>query len=233
VAEILCTGRLAPCKHREPASDTFGTPTHVSRSSESHAFPAGGELRYSNLSAHLVAAVLATALRRGGEDRSVLDYARVKLFDPLGIQTRPAFDDPLPLQLEGSAFARAGFGWATDPRGVHIGAFGLRLTAPDMLRIGELCRAGGNWNGQQLVPAAWISESTTLNSSTAGYGYLWWVDEVDGHSHFLAAGSQGQRIVVVPDLDLVMVVVSATYDPPRMGEGIVPMLVTQVITDVG
>ena len=53
---------------------------------------------YSNPSAHLVAAVLAAALERadGDRPRTILDYAREKLFDPLGISTRPAFSRPLP-----------------------------------------------------------------------------------------------------------------------------------------
>ena len=53
---------------------------------------------YSDASAHLVAAVLAAALERadGDRPRTILDYAREKLFDPLGISTRPAFSRPLP-----------------------------------------------------------------------------------------------------------------------------------------
>jgi CubicO group peptidase (beta-lactamase class C family) len=43
----------------------------------------GVAFEYSNGSAHLVAAVLRNAV-----DRPILDYARAKLFDPLGIDTR-------------------------------------------------------------------------------------------------------------------------------------------------
>jgi CubicO group peptidase (beta-lactamase class C family) len=46
----------------------------------------GVALEYSNVSAHLVAAVLRNAV-----DRPILDYAREKLFEPLGIDSRPAF----------------------------------------------------------------------------------------------------------------------------------------------
>ena len=51
--------------------------------------PAGTQFLYSNLSSHLVAAVPATALRRteGDHPRSLLEYARVRLFEPLGIDT--------------------------------------------------------------------------------------------------------------------------------------------------
>ena len=61
-------------------------------------YPPGTDFWYSNPSAHLAAAVLAAALERadGDRPRTILDYAREKLFDPLGISTRPAFSRPLP-----------------------------------------------------------------------------------------------------------------------------------------
>ena len=61
-------------------------------------YPPGTAFWYSDPSAHLVAAVLAAALERadGDRPRTILDYAREKLFDPLGISTRPAFSQPLP-----------------------------------------------------------------------------------------------------------------------------------------
>ena len=50
---------------------------------------------YSSRSAHLVTAVLAEALRQtvGDHPRTVLDYAREKLFDPLEIDSRPAYEN--------------------------------------------------------------------------------------------------------------------------------------------
>ena len=74
-------------------------------------YPPGTAFWYSNPSAHLAAAVLAAALERsdGDRPRTILDYAREKLFDPLGISTRPAFSRPLP-NLYAPEFAKAGFG---------------------------------------------------------------------------------------------------------------------------
>jgi CubicO group peptidase (beta-lactamase class C family) len=121
-----------------------------------------------------VAAVLAAALERadGGRPRTILDYAREMLFDPLGISTRRAFSRPVP-DLFAPEFVKAGFGWGTDPNGIQLGMVGLRLTAPDMVKIGELYRRDGVWNGQQIVLADWIQESTspsTLNPTTACSG---------------------------------------------------------------
>ena len=125
-------------------------------------FEPGKVFWYSDVSAHLVAAVLAAALERadGDRPRTVLDYAREKLFDPLGISTRPAFSEALPDPFT-TEFVTAGFGWGTDPNGIQLGGYGLRLTAPDMMKIGELYRRDGVWNGQQIVPAAWIHQCTS------------------------------------------------------------------------
>jgi CubicO group peptidase (beta-lactamase class C family) len=117
-------------------------------------YPPGTAFWYSNPSAHLAAASLAAALERadGDRPRTILAYAREKLFDPRGISTRPAFSRPLP-NLYAPEFAKAGFGWGTDPNGIQLGPAGLRLTAPDMIKIGELYRRDGVWNGHQMVPA--------------------------------------------------------------------------------
>ena len=37
----------------------------------------------------------------------------------------------------------------------EIGGFGLRLSALDMAKIGELYRQDGLWQGKQLLPAGW------------------------------------------------------------------------------
>ena len=80
-------------------------------------FEPGKVFWYSDVSAHLVAVVLAAALERtdGDRPRTVLDYAREKLFDPLGISTSLTFSLPLPDPFFTTEFVTAGFGWGTDP----------------------------------------------------------------------------------------------------------------------
>ena len=80
---------------------------------------------YSNLGGHLVAAVLREAV--GG---SVLDYAREKLFGPLGIDTSPALEPVLhsfASLTETSLYLDAGFAWPVDRAGVHLGESLLKL----------------------------------------------------------------------------------------------------------
>ena len=179
-------------------------------------YPPGGAFWYSNPSAHLVAAVLAAALARAAGDRprTVLDYAREKLFDPLGISTRGAFSGPLP-DFFTPEFTKAGFGWGTDPDGIQIGGFGLRLRAPDLLKIGELYRQGGVWNGRQIVPAEWVQESIAPSIRNDEYGLLWWIiDEPEG-AGYAATGFGEQRIAVFPNPRVVVAYLSAV---PSDGE---------------
>ena len=168
----------------------------------------GETFLYSNISTHLLAAVLRQAI-----DRSILDYAREKLFDPLDIETRPGWQG---WDLAHPKFTSADFGWAMDRSGIHTGGFGLKLRPADMIKIGELYLNDGRWHDRQIVSADWVRSSTTLQltpeQETDGpYGYLWWLGEENGHPAFGAYGSFGQRIVCIPDLGLVLVV-SATDD---------------------
>ena len=162
-------------------------------------------------SAHLVAVVLQNAV-----DRPLLDYAREKLFDPLGIDTRPAWqgsDTGSPT----SGFNKPGFAWATDSAGVNVGAFGLKLTATDLVKLGELYVNGGRWHGRQIVSQVWVDESTSnqlsdeqAEAAQTQYGYLWWTDdEYKGQPVFEASGSYYQKIICFPESDVVVVVTAA------------------------
>ena len=166
----------------------------------------GDQFIYSNASAHLVGAALRHAV-----GRPLLDCAREKLFDPLAIDTRPAWQS---WDVD-AGLSRPGFAWGTDRDVTNSGCCLLKLTAPDMLKIGQLYLDEGRWQGRQLVSSRWVRESTTnqLSKDQAppdlphGYGYLWWLGEVESHPLFQASGSYGQHIVVVPDSRLVVVTV--------------------------
>jgi CubicO group peptidase (beta-lactamase class C family) len=68
-----------------------------------------------------------------------------------------------------------------------------------MAKFGYLYLQNGVWEGQQVVPDAWVEASVT----PAQYGYQWWRLANGGYA---ALGYGGQRIVVVPTLELVAVV---------------------------
>jgi CubicO group peptidase (beta-lactamase class C family) len=95
-------------------------------------------------------------------------------------------------------------------------AYHMFLSARDMARLGLLMARNGNWNGQQIVPAAWVKESTTQYVSPGavgrggevGYSYLWWTPTRTGApwaGSFMASGQFGQYILVLPAIDTVIV----------------------------
>ncbi|MGS0686540.1 serine hydrolase domain-containing protein [Nakamurella sp. GG22] len=172
--------------------------------------PAGTAWSYASAGSHLLSAVITQAT-----GRTVLDYAREKLFDPLGIDTESAREpaafvgdpDPWP----------QGFAWGTDPTGLHFGGSDIAMTPTDMVKLGQLYLAGGSWQGRRVVPADWVATSTaqhvdTGDSTWPGYGYQWRAMDAGGHPAFAAVGYAGQLIEVVPDLDMV-VVVACINDP--------------------
>ena len=170
-----------------------------------------GRFGHSTGGAHLVAA----ALRRA-TGRPVLDYAREKLFDPLGITSTPAAE-PVPGAAGSAGYDAADFAWPRDPQGVHLGPGGQKLTASDLARLGRLWLEGGKWEGRQLVPETWLTAATTQQVAAVdgcGYGYGFWTRTVDGRRAFAAMGDGGQLVLVVPDLDLVAVVQSSSPTDP-------------------
>jgi CubicO group peptidase (beta-lactamase class C family) len=159
----------------------------------------------------------------------VLEYARQKLFEPLGIPSEPAFEPAVDFTDEAAASALyeeywdAGFAWPVDPQGVHEGACCLKLRTQDLAAIGQLYLDEGEWDGEQVVPEEWVEQATTSHvdingAGTVGYGYLWWVTDVADDPGFMAYGFGGQAIHVVPARDLV-VAISTEFDerdPGRM-----------------
>jgi CubicO group peptidase (beta-lactamase class C family) len=104
-------------------------------------------------------------------------------------------------------------------RSIHL-AYHMWFSARDMARLGYLMLREGKWKDQQVIPASWVKESTTLlvpssrmnpagaRESKLGYGYLWWILEEPSGSllagAYSARGAYGQYIMIVPRLDMVI-----------------------------
>lgn len=82
---------------------------------------------------------------------------------------------------------------------------GLNMTTRDYARVGLLAAQSGLWGGKQLVPAAWIGQSTLRQApGGAGYGYQWWVPKDAPAGEFMAQGIYGQYIYVNRDRGVVI-----------------------------
>jgi CubicO group peptidase (beta-lactamase class C family) len=93
-------------------------------------------------------------------------------------------------------------------------AWGLSTTVRDYAKFGYLYLKEGEWDGQQVVSRAWVHESTSaISDELDHYGYQWWLpygwasyrDAGVTPNTFLAMGIFVQRIIVVPEHNIVAV----------------------------
>lgn len=142
------------------------------------------------------ATALLGRLIADGTGQPLPQYGRAALFGPLGIGS---------------------FEWMAGADGVASAASGLRLAPRDLARIGQLVLAKGAWDGRQIVPASWIRAMLQPRLQTdwgAGYGYHWYLETIAGHRLVAGMGNGGQRLVVLPDLDLTVAITAGNYDNP-------------------
>ena len=141
------------------------------------------------------ASVLIGKVLREATGRRADDWAREKLFRPIGIRA---------------------FYWKITPDGEADTEGGLYLSAHDLARIGYLFLRGGEWDGRRVVSQAWVRASTRPlvpdvdpenGRPDPGYGYQWWIpDQEAGEATVFAAnGYGGQFLLVAPEYDIVAV----------------------------
>ena len=158
----------------------------------------GTEFLYNSLGTYMLSAIVKKVT-----GQKVIEYLKPRLFEPLGIE---------------------GEDWETDARGINTGGWGLRLKTEDMAKFGELFLQKGNWNGKQILPAAWIEEATTAKilqnpdapQSTRdssdwmqGYCYQMWRCRNEAYR---GDGAFGQYIIVMPKKDAVIAITAETAD---------------------
>ena len=107
----------------------------------------------------------------------------------------------------------ANFAWENDVSGLPKAAAGCGLCSRDMLKWGLLVLAKGKWQGEQLIPAAFVERATSPISLSYGksfYGFFWWVEDfqVEGKTWHCVEGrgAGGQFIFMFPELDLIAVI---------------------------
>jgi len=164
--------------------------------SQDIATPAGEAYNYSGGSAVLIQAILRQAT---GKPLDVL--TNDLLFASLGIEQAD---------------------WVRYPAtGEPVAASGLRLLPRDFAKLGQLVLAHGVWQDKQIVPAQFVGQATTsqINGQQLYfYGYQFWLGRSFIHGREIdwsaAVGLGGQRIFIVPALDLVAVVNAGLYRSP-------------------
>lgn len=141
-------------------------------------------------------------------------FAREVLFQPLGITD---------------------WEWKSYQNGRIAPAAGLRLRPRDAAKLGQLVLDRGTWGGRQIVSAEWIAQSVVPRFQAIGYfgglffyGYQWWLGRsLAGEKEvtwIAAVGLGGQRIVIVPEFDLVVMTTAGLYASFRQGNAMLEIL---------
>ena len=158
----------------------------------------GTNFQYSNLTSHLLAVIVARSC-----ETDLRSFSQEHLFAPMGA----AVGD-----------------WYPDADNYNLGGMGIFVSARDMAKFGQTFLNSGKYNGQQVIPASWVTDSLQRFSEgirrggesrygsfrDLGYGYQWWSAKVGDHHFSYAAGHGGNYIILLPDLDMVIV---TTADP--------------------
>jgi len=95
---------------------------------------------------------------------------------------------------------------------------GLHLKPRDMAKIGYMILKNGKWRDRQIVSRKWVAESTKkhIEALGIGYGYQWWLGKTTINNQTIevlfASGHGGQKIFILPQLDLVAVFTSRVFN---------------------
>ena len=146
----------------------------------------GAAWAYSNEGVQLLSPVIDKA---AGEPAQ--DYARRRLFEPLGMsETR--------LYLDEKQHAWTYAGMETTPR--------------DLARLGLLMLNKGTWRGKRLLSESWVEQSTRHSQKlNPDYGLLWWLVP----NGYAALGHLDTNLYVLPAQDLVVVRMQARPLDPQ------------------
>ncbi len=155
-------------------------------------FKPGTHFLYNTSGTYMCSAIVQKAT-----GKTVLEYLKPRLFEPLGI------DYPT---------------WEMSPQGISAGGYGLSIRTKDIASFGQLYLQKGKWQGKQLVPESWVEAATARQTSNGsnpksdwdqGYGYQFWRCR---HGAYRGDGAFGQYCVVLPEQDAVIAMTSGVRD---------------------
>ncbi len=149
----------------------------------------GSGRQYVSIDTHVIGMVL-----RGATGQSVHDFFIQNLWSKLG----PSAD----------AY------YLTDGENVAFVLGGLNMRTRDFALFGQMMLQNGVWNGEPIIPADWVAESTVVSAPAdvalddIDYGYQWWVPK-GSQGEYFAVGVYGQYIYIDPNAGIVIVKNSA------------------------
>lgn len=165
---------------------------------------------YNTGSSHLLSAIITA---RSGKPAA--EYAREKLFGPLGI---------------------ADYVWRAHADGQSEGGWQLYLRPKDAAKFGQLLLDEGEWQGRQLIAREYVDEATRGHNPTdygSEYGFQMWIEKNFGIADVAAArGWAGQDIFVLDEMDMVVVFNGDIAYPAEMARDVRHIMTTFIARSV-
>ena len=160
----------------------------------------GSEFEYSSGSTQLLGVFLKRALQAKEAGLTVSEHLSRSLWQPLGMENDAVYTLDRPAS-EG---------------GMERTYCCIFASARDFARFGQLLLQDGQWHGQQLLDKAFIQRMRQPDLKPY-YGHSLWMDWEYKHPFYLLQGHEGQYVIVVPSLELVVVRTGQHRDKKTLG----------------
>jgi CubicO group peptidase (beta-lactamase class C family) len=151
---------------------------------------------YTDVNPLLISAVIEET-----SGMSLRDYAKKKLFDPLGIEQ---------------------FYWYTNSTNQTGAAGNLYLSTLDFAKLGMLVVNEGKWKNTQIIDPDYIKKLSNETFNISGdnpfadyYGMMWYKShrtfEGKKVDYLFASGNGGNQLIVIPEKEIVIALTSSAY----------------------
>lgn len=152
---------------------------------------------YADINSALIGAIIEET-----SGMSLNDFAKKKVFEPLGIHK---------------------YYWYTNPSNQTVASGTLFLSTLDFAKLGVLVANEGKWGQQQIIPEDYIEKIIAAKhfdlseywSLFDKYGMLWYKNQevFNGKSidYLWASGNGGNHLIIVPEKELVIALTSTAY----------------------
>lgn len=157
----------------------------------------GKEWIYADINSALIGAIIEET-----SEMSLNDFAKEKVFGPLGIQK---------------------YYWYTNPSNQTVASGTLFLSTLDFAKLGVLVANEGKWGQKQIIPEDYIEKLISTKSFDLSkywslfdkYGMLWYKNQetINGKQidYLWASGNGGNHLIIVPEQELVIALTSTAY----------------------
>lgn len=164
----------------------------------------GGRFEYSSGDTQMLGIALSRALAEHGY--TISSYLEEKFWQPLGMQ--------------GDGY------WSLDgSKNIEKVYCCLNASALDFAKFGQLLLNGGEWQGEQLLSKAHVDFMITPNAAAFAegqaqvYGHSVWADMDSPIPFYAMLGHLGQRVLVLPEENVIIVRLGKQKGLPTPVEG--------------